>query len=52
LEGGSRPLDTMWHLSTLFATINPSHKYTCNEMWKKNELANEIVGFSGLIVFP
>jgi len=21
-------------------------------MWKKNELANEIVGFSGLIIFP
>ncbi len=37
--------------SSRFATINFSHKCTCNQMWKNNELTNEIVGFNGLIVF-
>jgi len=38
--------------STWFVTINFSCKCTCNQMWKKHESTNEIVGFSGLIVFP
>ncbi len=36
---------------TWIAIINPSCKYICNQMWKKNELANEIVRFNGLNCF-
>jgi hypothetical protein len=46
-----RPLDTMWHLIQLQLglqiLVTNVHVIKCN----KNELVNEIVGFSGLIFF-
>jgi hypothetical protein len=51
LGGGSRAMIPRGIFSTWFATIKFSHKCTCNQMWKRIELVNEIIRFNGLIIF-